>query len=177
MVGDNLSKTMFLVLGWVAIAGVMKINVAETSWHRYHKVIETKRPYYQAEITETEVRGLIKLWPKFMQQPFAKDLVVSKHAESIFKSMNWQAKYWFIRACWDANRFFYVQERAVSLLQFLQVRRNALAIIKQVSARRNDITSQEMIKMQRKRLEKESFSKAEIEIAEKYEVTLKKIFQ
>lgn len=177
MVGDNLSKTMFLVLGWVAIAGVLKIDVAETSWHRYYKTVTAKRPYYQETVTEVEVREIIKLWPRFMAQPFAKDMAVSAHVDSILNNMDWRAKYWFMRACWDANRFFYVQQRIVSLLKYLQVRRSALAIIKQMSYRRNDPTAREMIKAQQKRLTKESFSQAEIEIAEKYEETLKKIFQ
>ena len=177
MVGDKLSKTMFLVLGWVAIAGVLKLNVVETSWHRYHKAVEAKRPYYQDVVTETEVRGIIKYWPRFVQQPFAKDLMVSSHADSIQKSMSWHAKYWFIRICWDANRFFYVQQRVVSLLQYLQVRRTALAVIKQIEARRNDVTSVEMIQMQQKRMAQETFGKAEIAIVEKYEEPLKKIFK
>lgn len=172
----DVKDTMFFVLGLVAIACVLRCHITETSWQRYEREVAMKRPLYRAEITEFEVQELIKLWPQFMEQPFAKDMMVSYHAGSLLDALDRTTKYWFIRRRWDANRFFYVQQRVVSILKYLEIKYNADAIIKQLSRRRNDLAAIEMIKIQKQRLKESTYDKQELEIVERYQVLLKKLF-
>ena len=117
MVKRSLNDWTLFVIGLVAIVGVLNCHVAETSWVRCEKEVARKRPLYREEVTETEVEELARLWPKFLQEPFAKDEMVSYHTESVHNALTWRMKMWFRYCHWDANRFFYVQQRIVEILK------------------------------------------------------------
>ena len=176
MVKRSLNDWALFVIGLVAIVGVLNCHVAETSWVRYEKEVARKRPLYREEVTETEVEELARLWPKFLQEPFAQDMMVSYHTESVRDALTWRIKMWFRYCHWDANRFFYVQQRIVEILKELELRNNARAVIKLLSARINDPAVAEMIKVQKQRLKQKTYSEAELKIIEDRQEKLRKIF-
>lgn len=177
MVREHLRKIMFLVLGLVAIACVLKYNVVETSGLRFEKVIAKKRPLYKTEVSAQEVADILQLWPKFRQADFSKDVGVSYSAEPVYRTLSWPMKKWFIYHLWDANRFFYVQQRVVSILRYLEVERSANAVINQLKHRRDRLGDDLLLRRQHKQLTKNNFTKDEINAVKEHEKELRQMFQ
>lgn len=87
-----------------------------------------------------------------------------------------KSKIWFVYHKWDADRFFYVQQRTTALLYILSVRRNAKALVTQLQNREDEASKQMLaIQEQRSRIGEEDLPELSL-VAEKENV-LKKLFE
>lgn len=175
VVGQNLNKLMYLVLCGVLIVGVLKCQISESGWDRSVKEISLKQQHYRVEITAAELDSFIKLWPQFKKLGFADDLIVSYQIERPSKFVDWKTKIWFVYHKWDADRFFYVQQRIASLLHTIGVRRNAKALIKLLENREDEV-SKSMIDLQKKRYDAEQIDLNELNLVLAKETVLKELF-
>ena len=175
MVKQNLSHTMFFVLGVLAIFTVLKYNINETVWHKAKREIARKRLLYKSDITIEEVENFMRLWPDFCEIGRDNDFIVSSHIEHPENMINWRSKIWFIYHYSDPARFFYVQQRIEYLLNAIEVRRNAKALIDRLSRQVGNAEPiiQEMIEAQKKRYENEKITPGEQQIMNVYEEKLR----
>lgn len=176
MVKQNLSHTMFFVLGVLAISTVLKYRLSETMWEKNVREITQRKAEYQVFITETEVKDFMRLWPEFYQLGIKRGLSVSSRIENPDEMMNWRDRIWFVYHHLDPVRFFYVQQRIDYLLNALDVRRNAKALIEQL--KRHEVASpsnvvKEMIDYQQRRYDAEEISENEQPLLETYEDDLR----
>ena len=171
MVKQGLKETMLFVLGIVAIISVCRCQLGEYPLARYERIIAQKRMAYTPEITVEEVNGFARLWPEFKRLGLDKDFNVSYMAVLPEEAMDWKRKLWFLYHHWDANRFFYVQQRIGYLLQALEIRRNAQAIL-DVLADRNSPLDEQMKDLQRMRMNAVDISFSELLIVSSREKEL-----
>ena len=92
-------------------------------------------------------------------------------------TLSWQMKKWFIYHLWDANRFFYVQQRVVSILRYLEVERSASAVVNQLKYRRDRLGDDLLLRRQHKQLTKSNFTNEEINAVKEHEKELRQMFQ
>ncbi len=172
----NLRRIMFVVLGILSIILILKCQITETTWQRSNKEIELKKQGYKTELSQEEINAFIRVWPEFKKLGFADDLIVSYKIDSPSKFIDWKTQIWFVYHKWDADRFFYVQQRLVSLLHSLGVKRNAHALIAHLE-KRNDDLSKDMILLQKRRIEAEEGTSKELEMVAEKETVLRKMFE
>lgn len=155
---------------------VFKCQISESVWERSNAEILAKKQNYKAEISKEELDDFIRLWPQFKELGLADDLIVSYEVDRPSKFIDWKSKIWFVYHKWDADRFFYVQQRTTALLYILSVRRNAKALVTQLQNRENEASKQMLaIQEQRSRIGEEDLPELSL-VAEKENV-LKKLFE
>lgn len=75
------------------------------------------------EISAPELDSFLKIWPSYIREGIA-DLGYSQISLSMktsVKDMNKQAAAWLAEKNWDADRFFYVEQRLRTILKTLEV--------------------------------------------------------
>lgn len=158
------------------LAAVVKCRMPETGWERSVAEIARKQQNYKATLTAEEIDSFIVLWPQFKALGFADGLVVSYRIDRPSKFLGWQTKIWFVYHKWDADRFFYVQQRIAYLLYMLKAHRRAKAFILQLQ-NRPDRLSQSMLSLQQKRMGTGDSNEAELALVADREKVLKKLFE
>ena len=176
MVKQGLKETMLFVIGIVAIVSVCRCQLGEYPMARYERIIAQKRMHYTTEITKEEIDGFARLWPEFQKLGLDKDFNVSYMAVLPEEAMDWKRKLWFLYHHWDANRFFYVQQRIGYLLQAIEIRRNAQAILDVLADRHSDLDEQ-MKELQRKRISAAEISFSELLIVSSREQELRELLK
>jgi len=176
MVEAKLLRFTMLSVCIALLALVLKCQMPESGWQRSVAEIARKQQNYRAVVTSEEINSFILLWPQFKELGFADNLVVSYRIDRPSKFLNWQTKMWFVYHKWDADRFFYVQQRLAYLLYMLKVRRNAKSIISQLEERKSKLALS-MIDLHQKRMEINDSNDAELALVEQNEQTLRKLFE
>lgn len=161
MVGHGLKQTMLFVLGIVAIIFVCRYQLGEYPSEQYERIMSRKRAAYELEITPAEISSFARLWPEFKQLGLDKDFNVSYMALLPSEAADWKRKLWFRYHHWDADRFFYVQQRIGYLLQALEIRRDAQNIIDSLDGRYDELAEQ-LRELQRMRIKSATMSFAEL---------------
>lgn len=151
MVMQGLKKTMYFIIGVVAIVAVCRCQLGENPLAHYEQIMAQKRMHYATEISADEINGFVRLWPEYKKLGLDKDFNVSYMAVLPEEAMDWQHKLWFMYHHWDANRFFYVQQRIGYLLQAIEIRRNAQAVLDVLEDRHSPLDEQ-MKELQRLRI-------------------------
>ena len=176
MVKQGLRETMLFILGVVAIISVCRCELGEYPMVRYERIIAQKRLQYTTEISEEEVKGFARLWPEYKSLGLDKDFNVSYLAVLPEEAMDWKRKLWFIYHHWDANRFFYVQQRIGYLLQAIEIRRNAQAVLDVLENRHSPLDEQ-MKELQKKRINAAEISFSELLIVSSREQELRELLK
>ncbi len=176
MVGRGLRQTMLFVLGIVAIIFVCRFSLGENPSEQYERIMSRKRAAYGLEITPAEISSFARLWPEFKELGLDKDFNVSYMAMLPEEAADWKRKIWFRYHHWDANRFFYVQQRIGYLLQALEIRRDAQNILDDL-ADRHDVLSQQMKQLQRLRIKAATMSFAELMAVSSREAQLRELLK
>ncbi len=161
MVGRGLKQTMLFVLGIVAIIFVCRSQLGEYPSEQYERVMARKRAAYELEITPAEISAFVRLWPEFKQLGLDKDFNVSYMVLLPSEAADWKRKLWFRYHQWDADRFFYVQQRIGYLLQAIEIRRDAQNILDSLSGRYDEL-SEQLCELQRLRIKSATMSFAEM---------------
>jgi hypothetical protein len=120
-----------------------------------------KRAAYELEITPAEISAFVRLWPEFKQLGLDKDFNVSYMVLLPSEAADWKRKLWFRYHQWDADRFFYVQQRIGYLLQAIEIRRDAQNILDSLSGRYDEL-SEQLCELQRLRIKSATMSFAEM---------------
>lgn len=170
-------RILWLVIGICLILYITKCQVTETAWERSNLEILTKQQSYKAEITEEELDDFIRLWPQYEELGFDDGFVVSYQVERPSQLLDWKSKVWFVYHKWDADRFFYVQQRISALLYTLNIRRNAKALIRQLKEREDTSIVRQMMKVQKQRSKAGEGNKTELQLVAAREEVLKKLFE
>lgn len=176
MVKANVRQTAYFIIGVMAIISVAKCHMVETSWHRAGDIMEEKRSRYTEEITLEELNWFIKTWPEFNELNMLKDIDRVNLENRISDELTLKMRIWFVYRHWDAERFFYVRSRLVSLLEEIKERREAQNIIAQLKNREDDVAGQ-MINLQNKRIRKQKISKNELLMLKAHEEELIQMFK
>ena len=176
MVGRGLKQTMLFVLGIVAIIFVCRFQLGEHPSQQYERIMNRKRAAYGLEITPAEISGFARLWPEFKQLGFDKDFNVSYMAILPSEAVDWKRKLWFRYHHWDADRFFYVQQRISYLLQALEIRREAQSILDSLDER-YDALAEQLRELQRMRIKSASMSFAELLVVSSRENQLRELLK
>ncbi|MBO5997794.1 MAG: hypothetical protein J6P93_04645 [Alphaproteobacteria bacterium] len=176
MVKYDLRQIILCGLGVLAILFVVLSKTSETSWERSKAVLAEKRNHYTVEVTEKELQEFIKFWPEFKQIGLFSKKDVSYSALRPSENVNWIMRFWFVYHQMDAERFFYVRQRLIYLLQALDIKRNAEEIIEQMEDR-NDALSQQMIELQKSRINALKMAFEELLLVSAYEDKLREIFK
>ena len=177
MVMSFWKRLAWLIIGIILILYVAKCQVTETVWKQANREISAKQQDYTTEITETELNDFIKLFPQYKELGFDDGLTVSYQVARPSKWLDWKSKIWFVYHQWDADRFFYVQQRIAALLFTLSIRRNAKALIKQLAAWPESSAVQQMLELQKQRSEAGEGGVTELQLIEQKEEILKKLFK
>ena len=176
MVKANVKQTVYFIIGVLAIVAVAKCQMVETSWHRAGDIMEDKRSRYTKEITLEELNWFIKTWPEFNELKMLKGIDRVNLENRISDEMTLKMRVWFVYRHWDAERFFYVRSRLVSLLDEITERREAKNIIAQLKNREDDVAGQ-MIKLQNKRIRMQKISENELLMLTAHEEELRQMFK
>lgn len=155
---------------------VLQCHVTELIWDRSRAEILTKQQSYTVAVTAEELEDFIKIWPQYKELGFADDLIVSYKINRPSKFLDWKSKVWFVYHRWDADRFFYVQQRIAALLYTLSVRRNAESLITMLKNRPEPVAKQ-MLEIQRQRSLSGQNELSELKLVEGKETILKKLFE
>ena len=161
MVEHSLKKTLFLLIGVIAIIAVCRCHLGESPLAQYDRIMDKKRANYGVEITPAEVSSFMRLWPEFKKLGLDKDFNVWYLTALPEDAADWKRKLWFRYHHWDANRFFYVQQRIGYLLQAIEIRRDAQNILDSL-ANRKDPLSEQLKDLQRLRIKVATMSFSEL---------------
>ena len=176
MVISGNKRLMMLVLCVCLIFSVLKCQVAELGWERFKEEIAEKQQKYTEKISAEELDDFISSWAQFKKLGWADDLMVSYKISSPSKFMDWKIKIWFVYHKWDADRFFYVQQRLSALLYTLSVRRHAEELISMLQ-NRTDSVAKQMLEIQKQRSLSGQEDLDELNLVESKEEVLKKLFE
>ena len=176
MVKQGVSRTLYFVLGLLAIFAVSRCNVAEYSWERNPEIMAQKRTVYTKEIAADEFNSFTRLWPEFSKLGLSRGVELSDNTDNIANKLNWKARLWFLYHRWDAGRFFYVHERIEYILQALEIQREATKIIEMVTGRKDEL-AKETIKIQKQRINAFSVSDSEKLMVSSNEDNLRQLFK
>ena len=176
MVKESLKRKMFFVLGMVLIFTVCRCQISYDPFERYDTIMKNKRANYSTSLKTAEVNDFLRLWPKYKELGFDKELYVPYLTVLPDSALNWKQRMWFHYNYWDANRFFYVQQRLNYLLQVLKMRRDAEATINLCSDMEDEVAEQ-MIELQRRRLDSADISSSELLLVSAKEKELSKLFK
>ncbi len=144
MVKQSLSRTMFLLLGLVAVFAVLRFQMWENPLDRYDRIIKQKRVQYTIDIHAKELDEFVRLLPEYKRLGLEKDFNVAYLDVLPSKALDWKKKIWFIYHHWDADRFYYVQQRLIYLLQALEIRRNSQGIIDLIAAKEQKMAAKKL---------------------------------
>ena len=175
MVKHDLRFVMFWVLAILLIIFIMHIRVVDYAWNRAARAIEQKRVEYKVEISSEELDDFIKLYPKLKNFNIGND-DRSINIEEGFSLKKMMTSVWLFYAKWDSQRFYYVKDRILSVMQTLETQHYSQAVINVLSAKK-DKASQEMIKLQQERLNAEKIDPKEADLIRSKENELKELLK
>ena len=170
-------RLFWLMICIFLIFYVSKCQVTETVWERANLEIIAKQQNYKAEITAAELDDFIRLWPQYKQLKLNSGLVVSYQVEKPSDLLDWKSKVWFVYHRWDADRFFYVQQRIAALLYTLSTQRNAEALLRQLRERKKSSIVKQMIEVQEQRRKSGDGYQSELDLIAARESVLKELFK
>lgn len=170
-------RLFWLMICIFLIIQVSKCQVTETIWNRANLEIIAKQQNYKAEITASELDDFIRLWPQYKQLKLNNGLIVSYHVKKTSDLLDWKSKIWFVYHRWDADRFFYVQQRIAALLYTLNTRRDAEALLRQLRGRKKSSIVKQMIEVQELRRKSGDGYQSELDLIAARENVLKKLFK
>ena len=176
MVKEELRRKMFLVLGLVLIFAVCRCQVSYNPFERYNNIMAHKRAAYSTNLKAAEVNDFLRLWPKYKELGFDKELAVPYLTVLPDAALNWKQRLWFHYNYWDANRFFYVQQRLTYLLQVLETRRDAKTTIELCSDMEDEI-AMDMIELQKRRLDAGDIASSELLLVSSKEKELRELLK
>lgn len=174
MVMQNMKRIVAFVCAILIIIVVTKCQTTETSWHRADSAISAKRDKYTKDISPEELRGFIKYWPEFYKLGLQKDVDFS--SQNLSKNLTWKAKIWFVYHHWESQRFFYVRQRIIKLLEEIKVRREAQNIITHLQ-KNNETVASQMIELQKKRIMAQDITPNELIMLSSKERELREMFK
>ena len=177
MVITGWKRLFWLMICIFLIIQVSKCQVTETIWNRANLEIIAKQQNYKAEITASELDDFIRLWPQYKQLKLNNGLIVSYHVKKTSDLLDWKSKIWFVYHRWDADRFFYVQQRIAALLYTLSTRRDAEALLRQLRGRKKSSIVKQMIEVQELRRKSGDGYQSELDLIAARENVLKKLFK
>ena len=152
---------MMLLVVVIAIILVCRCQLGESPMAQYERIMGQKRASYGVEITPAEVSSFMRLWPEFKKLGLDKDFNIWYLTALPSEAADWKRKLWFRYHHWDANRFFYVQQRIGYLLQAIEIRRDAQNILDDL-ADRKDALSEQLKELQRMRIKAATMSFSEL---------------
>lgn len=176
MVNRNLKHALLFICGVAAIVAVARCQMVETTWDRAGDIMTAKRSRYTPEISVEELKEFINDWPEFNKLKLFDGVDLTNVETKISDILTWKMRIWFAYRHWDAERFFYVRERLVSLLEEIRVRREASNIIKQLKDRKDDL-SEQMIDLQKRRIKSQKISHNELLMLTAHEKELREMFR
>lgn len=176
MVNPNFKQSVFFIIGVLAIIAVSRCQMVETTWHRSGDIMSEKRSRYTEEISLEELNDFMKRWPEFNEMNMLDGVDRTNVEDKISKALTWKMRIWFVYRHWDAERFFYVYSRLLTLLEELNVRREAQNIINHLYGRKDSL-SQQMIDLQNKRIQKLQMSSKELLMLSARENELREMFK
>ena len=151
MVSSKLCRVMCLLLAVLLIIGICHCQISYSPSKRFEEIMSWKRAAYSADIKAAELHEFIKLMAEYKKLGFDKDIDVSSLDVMPEEALNWYQRLWFRHHYWDANRFFYVQQRVIYILQALDIHRDAQATLDLLQDREDELSSQ-MCDLQKKRI-------------------------
>ncbi len=174
MVSHDLRRLTIWVVAVVLVMGVCQCDLVKIKgWHDYN-VIMQKKEHYVPQVSQAEIDGFIKLWPQFNELKL--ENVGGRSLSVEPEEMSWKTKVWFLYHQWDAERFFYVRQRLLDLLQSIAVKRHVAAVVADLSTR-DDELSQEMVAEHKRLLAAETLDEEEMQRVAAKEAILKKLFK
>lgn len=176
MVSGRLKRILFFLFAVLAVIGVSKCQIVESTWHRSDNVMERKRSHYSEEFTAAELKDFMRLWPEFNELGMlngAELWNLEMHPSNI---LTWKMRMWFAYRHWDLDRFFYVRERLLSCLEEIKARRMAEDIIEVLSERDDDLAMQ-MIELQQQIIKAQKISDNELLLITSREDEIKELFK
>lgn len=176
MVNPRLRQPLFFICGLLAIVAVARCQMVETTWHRSGDIMSEKRSRYTKELNLEEVNDFVKRWPEFNELKMLDGVDMTNIETKLADVLTWKMRIWFMYRHWDAERFFYVHNRLVALLEEVKVRREAQNIIKHLTGRKDALALQ-MINLQKKRIESQQITKNELLMINAREAELQKMFK
>ncbi|MBR1825198.1 MAG: hypothetical protein IJ770_01255 [Alphaproteobacteria bacterium] len=178
MVKQGLGRTMFLLIGLVLIFAILRCQIWENPADRLNRIMAQKRAQYTIDIHAKELDEFLKLLPEYKKFGFDKDFYVPYLDVLPSGALDWKKRIWFLYHHWDANRFYYVQQRLIYLLQALEIRRDAQAIIDLVLSKEEiDDVAEQMIELQKQRIKAAEMSFSELILISAREKELKKLLK
>ena len=178
MVKQGLGQTMCFLICLVLIFAVLRFQIGENPTDRYSQIMTQKRAQYTIEIHAKELNEFVKLFPEYKKLGFDKDFYVPYLDTLPSGALDWKKKIWFMYHHWDADRFYYVQQRLIYLLQALEIRRDAQAIIDLVMSENEiDKVSEQMIALQQQRIKAAEMSFSELILISAREKELRKLLK
>jgi len=176
MVNPRVKQSLMFIGGLLAIVAVARCQMVETTWHRSGDIMSEKRSHYTKEISLEELNDFMKRWPEFNELKMLDGVDMTNIETKVSNILTWKMRMWFVYRHWDAERFFYVHNRLVALLEEIKVRREAQNIIRHLSGKK-DAMSQQMIELQEKRIRNLQISKQELLMLSAREDELQKMFK
>lgn len=176
MVKNNLWRIVCLVWAFIGIILVLKCQVSETAWQRSADQLAQKRNFYAASLNAQEVEDFIRTWPKFRMFKFSQSANFSYETENPADAIDWKARMWLTYNHWDVERFFYVQQRILSVLNAIEVKKSAQAVISELNGRQDD-AAQKMMELQKMRIDAEQLDETEYLIIAAQENVLRQMFK
>lgn len=174
MVKTKTKKIIVFSAAALALLAVARCETVETAMDRAGSIMKIKRSAYTEEIPAKELRDFMKWWPDFNELQMVKgaDLTTKRPSQHL----SWKMRLWFTYHHWDAERFFYVHERLVSILEELKIRRDAESVIASLEGRKDD-AAKRMRELQQKRIDSQHISENEMLLVTFYESKLREMFK
>ena len=141
----DLDKILWRIICVLILMFAFNLKIVHLSWEQPRKVLEYKREHYTKNLNEYELDEFIKLYPKFKEYTVKENVDIDKIAESP-ASADWLTKRWFIYQAWDAQRFFYIKNRAQEAMNIIKMRKESAGYVKQLSKQIQEKNAKEMAK-------------------------------
>lgn len=174
MVKSSLWRYALLIWSMVLLFFVLQCHVSDTQWSLSKNDIARRKALYTDALSVEEVEHFMTSWPEFKELGFSE--YTSQNTPLISaQKINWSAQIWFVYHRWDAERFFYVKQRIVEIMEEIKRRELAESLIEALEKTPDSPGVQAMIELQNKILENDKYSVSELLIIKSRQNKLKKM--
>lgn len=181
----NLIKKIF-ILGLAAVLLYKFLGMDLTTFHSKKMPPRCQAFEMTEKVSHEELKAFLKIWPQYLEKMYHSQ---ARHQISLYSSkasdaLPWHIRFWLFQNCWEADRFYYVEQRLHEILQtsFLHKHtRDVVDILQKLMGEETDPATiaayEQLIDIQKKIVEVEKISPEELEMVEGRETKIENILK
>lgn len=177
-----IKRYIILAFAFLLVANVLSCHLVDFQT----PVFPSRCPPVSAEeqVSGEELENFLTTWSDYMAKGLNKDVPdkISLIGETVSSKLPWRVSFFLNRNCWDAERFYYVEQRVRSILHTLYLKEHttqvAAVLQAQLDQEQNDAKKdayRQMIDMQDKIAQIEGVSADELVLVQGRETKIENV--